>query len=93
MLQETLHAQSCTLLTQLVNVNQIKQPNCCHSFHLVSCGDFEIGWRGGWMGQYLRKKLLRNANGAAAWAKCLMKEMPMEELVLPGERNEMPAPA
>ena len=45
------------------------------------------------MGQYLRKKLLRNANGAAAWAKCLMKEMPMEELVLPGERNEMPAPA
>lgn len=45
------------------------------------------------MGQYLPKKLLRNANGAAAWAKCLMREMPMEELVLPGERNEMPASA
>ena len=69
----------------IVTVNQIKQPNFCHSFHSVSCGDFEIGWwQGRWMmlGQYLQKKLLRNANGAAAWAKCLMKEMPMEELVL-----------
>ena len=33
------------------------------------------------MGQYLRKKLLRNANeAAAAWPKCLMKEM--KDLVL-----------
>ena len=63
---------------------KVTQPN---SLHLVSCGDFEIGWRSGlggfwWVGQYLRKKHQRNANRAAAACspKCLIKEM--EKLAL-----------
>ena len=97
MLQETLHAQSCTLLTQLVNVNQIKQPNCCHSFHLVSCGDLRLGGGvGGWdniCGRNFWEMPTELLPGRNAWWKkcqwrswcCLVSEMKCQLLPDPSK--------